>query len=108
MENYFCDNHRAINEKIFLDDENVILPNCNKCPKQNTRLSVTSSGNLFNIESVRNVIRSNPIMLTTNSTESRLSLNSGDSVDAPLLLNVNIILSKFDHFLQIHGFLGTV
>lgn len=89
MENYFCDRHNRNEKNLLLDDDNAILLNndCNKCSQTN-RLNITT-GNLFNIESVRwqGKTRPNPVFVT-NGTESRISLNSGDSVDAPLLLNV--------------------
>lgn len=101
MENYSCERHRRTrNERNLLldDDSSIIINDCSNCKK----VSRIHTPTLFNIEDVNwqdgNVL-TNSVFLTTNNTESRLSLNSGDSVDAPLLLNVSSPLLISTYFI---------
>lgn len=115
MEPFYCEHHRDVNidKNLLLDDENAILMNgdcrtCIRCRKQAANgLSITANAPLFNIEDVnwRTTDRNGslPNTMFSNSVapnaESRLSINSTESIDAPLLLNVSTVLY---YFLQIH------
>lgn len=107
MDPFSCEHHRVlINDKnLLLDDENSLLMNgdckiCIHCHKKTTNsVNLTASVPLFNVEEVNhwkdrrnNGSNTNGTALFSSSqlnTESRLSINSTDSMDAPLLLNVS-------------------
>lgn len=113
MDPFCCEHHRVlINDKnLLLDDENSLLMNgdckiCIHCHKETTNsVSLTASVPLFNIEEVNhwmdrknngpNINGTNLFSSSQLNTESRLSINSTDSMDAPLLLNVSRIRVKY-------------
>ncbi|GLV36305.1 Zinc transporter 33D [Carabus blaptoides fortunei] len=116
MEPLYCEHHRdgKFDKNLLLDDENAILMNgdcrtCIRCRKQSTNgLSLTATAPLFNIEDVNwrtadrngslpNTMFSNSV---AQSTESRLSINSTESIDAPLLLNERY--NEFDGIEEFH------
>lgn len=107
MELYSCELHHDLHsdKNLLLDDENAILMNddykqCARCRKQSHPTNNQQTNNhtnsipLFNNEEHNWMqIKKNTLISIPINTESRLSINSTDSIDAPLLLNVSATFS---------------
>lgn len=91
MDKLICDQRRQRNDNNLLpDDANAPANYSQRLTQPATVRCSSTSGSLLNIEGLNwqetDALNSSPLFL---ANESRLSLNSGDSVDAPLLLNVS-------------------